>query len=115
MQRTDPGQPTQRRDGSQCANDDAKGNEGSVTMDDDRPLSAKCFTQTDDDGYMMVTVTFARPEGGEVSILVHESLVKPGRVNIEIDGEFDDDNPYDELTVHVNDRSVACFTDRVDD
>ena len=58
--------------------------------------------------YVKVEVT--RPGKSSVEIVIHESLVVNGRLNVEIDGDFTvEDDPEDELTIHVNDRTVPVF------
>lgn len=58
--------------------------------------------------YVKVEVT--RPGKPSVEIVIHESLVVNGRLNVEIDGDFTvEDDPEDELTIHVNDRTVRVF------
>ena len=55
-------------------------------------------------------VEVIRPGKPPVEIVIHESLILGGRLNIEIDGDFTNEpDPNDELTIHVNDRTVPVF------
>jgi len=59
----------------------------------------KYFTKTD--------VSHVNANGATIEwagVLVHESLVTPGSLNIEVDGDFS--NPTAGLTIHVNDNEV---------
>ena len=64
-----------------------------------------------DEDKPVATTKVTRPLKGEAVVTVYESLVHPGCLIVEIDGDFTNGN--DDLRVVVNDRYPRIFTQEV--